>query len=212
MVQVKPIKDHSQNGEFPLIFSIFKTLGIERGHAVDIGAGNGWTMSNVRNLIELGWSADMYDGDPKGAKDVKQAWITADSDFAGMITRRPDFINLDIDGVDYYVLDELLRLEMPSLIVCEVNPIFERNDAKVMPYDAAHVWKSDTYYGMSLAACEKLAATYGYTLMHLHAGINAFLLRNDHAKAHPELIRPIEYRIKHDHARHNPALPWITLP
>ncbi len=80
-----------------------------------------------------------------------------------------------------------------------------------MPYNEAHVWNNDTYYGMSLAACEQLGKQYGYTLMHLHAGINAFLLRNDHAKARPELIRPIEYRQKFDHKPHPAGKPWTTL-
>jgi hypothetical protein len=100
---------------------------------------------------------------------------------------------------------------MPDLIVCEINPIFARDEAKVMPYNPEHVWDGTTYYGMSLAAAEELGKQYGYTLAYLHAGINAFLLRNDMAKKHPELVRPIEYRVKWDHRPHNPAKEWITL-
>jgi hypothetical protein len=100
---------------------------------------------------------------------------------------------------------------LPDLIVAEINPIFLRNEAKVMPYNGSHQWAGDTYYGMSLAAAEHLAKEYGYTLCHLHAGINAFLLRDDHAKAHPELVRPINYVQKFDHKRHNPALTWVDL-
>jgi hypothetical protein len=80
-----------------------------------------------------------------------------------------------------------------------------------MPYNGSHQWAGDTYYGMSLAAAEHLAKEYGYTLCHLHAGINAFLLRDDHAKAHPELVRPINYVQKKDHRAHDSSLPWITL-
>lgn len=173
-------------------------------------------MSNTRALLDRGWTGDLFDGDPKGAKDVTKAWI--DVSWVWNTPRNQcDFLNLDIDGNDWHILDEFMRvwlydkLSLPSLIVCEINPIFQRDDAKVMPYDEQHTWKGDTYYGMSLAACEHLAVHYGHTLAYLHAGINAFLLRNDHAKAHPELIRPIEYRLKHDHKPHNPALPWITL-
>jgi hypothetical protein len=207
--------DYSQNGEGAVIVRMFDTIGIKNGHAVDLGSGDGWNMSNVRNLIELGWSADMYDGDPKGAKDVEQCWIALST--TSKVYAECDLLNLDIDGNDYHILNSFLSFgdqneyRNPVLIVCEINPIFERNEAKVMPYNEAHTWKGDTYYGMSLAACEHLAAQYGYTLAYLHAGINAFLLRNDHVKAHPELIRPIEYRVKHDHKPHDPKLPWITL-
>jgi len=210
--------DYSQNGEQAVILETFEALGITKGHLIDLGAGDGYTMSNSRALLERGWTGDLYDGDPKGAKDVTQAWIARDSiglpGLAILIGKEVDFLNLDIDGNDYWILERALQQRntpLPSLIVCEINPIFERDEAKVMPYNPDHVWQNDTMYGMSLAACEKLAAQHGYTLCHLHAGINAFLLRNDHAKAHPELIRPIEYRVKRDHKPHDPKLPWITL-
>ena len=206
------MKDYSQSGEQEHILHYLDTIGIKIGHLVDLGASDGVTMSNTRALIERGWTGELYDGDPKGAKDVTKLWITHKF---GTNEGACDFLNIDIDGNDYWVLGGLLmktRMKnKPALIVCEINPIFQRDEAVVMPYNEAHVWQGDTYYGMSLAAAEKLAKEYGYTLAYLHAGINAFLLRNDHAKAHPELIRPIEYRQKWDHARHNPELPWITL-
>ena len=205
------MKDYSQNGEQTHILHYFDVMGIERGHLVDLGAGDGRTMSNTRALLDKGWTGTLLDGDPKGANDVTQTWITADTNFKSLMPAAPEFINLDIDGNDYYVLDELLRLFKPALIVAEINPIFLRNEAKVMPYNPDHTWNNDTYYGMSLAACEKLGKEYGYTLAYLHAGINAFLLRNDFAEKHPELVRPIEYRKKFDHKPHNPALPWQTV-
>jgi hypothetical protein len=207
----EPMKDYSQNAEQAHILHYLDTIGIKQGHLVDLGAGDGYTMSNTRALLDRGWTGDLYDGDPKGAKDVRKAWLTAETDFGRLITQRPNFINLDLDGNDYWILLELLEIELPDLIVCEINPIFERHDAKVMPYNAAHQWDRTVYYGMSLAACEYVADGEGYTLAYLHAGINAFLLRNDHAKAHPELIRPIEYRVKRDHRPDTLNRPWITL-
>ncbi len=201
---------YSQNGEEAVILETLAALGIEKGHLVDLGAGDGVTMSNTRALIERGWTGNLYDGDPKGAKDVEKVWITKRWAMAQDTDLSCDFLNLDIDGNDWHILQEIIPFG-PSLIVCEINPIFARDEAVVMPYNEAHVWQGDTYYGMSLAACEKLAAQYGYTLMHLHAGINAFLLRNDHAKAHPELIRPIEYVVKVDHKPHPHGKPWTML-
>ena len=214
------MKDYSQNAEQAHILHYLDTIGLKTGHLVDLGAGDGYTMSNTRALLDRGWTGDLYDGDPKGAKDVTQLWITRES-VAGL-SFDCDFLNIDIDGNDFHILRFMLAWiyervhdygdgAFPSLIVCEINPVFERNDAKVMPYNGSHVWQGDTYYGMSLASCEHLAAQYGYTLTYVHAGINAFLLRDDHANAHPELIRPIEYRVKHDHKPHDPKLPWITL-
>lgn len=203
---------YSQFGEELVILEVFDTIGIEKGHLVDLGAGDGYTYSNARALLDKGWTGDLYDGDPKGAKDVHQLFIRLE-DAHALVPSHCDFLNIDLDGNDFHILAEALRYchPRPSLIVAEINPIFQRDEAKAMPYNAEHVWCNNTYYGMSLAACEKLAAQYGYTLMHLHVGINAFLLRNDHVQAHPELIRPIEYKVKRDHAPHNPELPWISL-
>jgi hypothetical protein len=209
----EPMKDYSQNAEQAHILHYLGTMGIKKGHLVDLGAGDGYTMSNTRALLELGWTGDMYDGDPKGAKDVRKAWINMEwvkqlGDEMAEMDHSIDFLNIDIDGNDWHILRAFLSYQLPPLIVCEINPIFQRDEAVVMPYNEAHVWQEDTYYGMSLAACESLGKEHGYTLAYLHAGINAFLLRDDHAKAHPELIRPIEYRVKRDHKPHPPEKQW----
>jgi len=211
------MKDWSQNGESLVIAEIFDALGIRKGYAIDIGAGNGRDLSNTRNLVEAGWKAKLYDGDPQGAEGVEQVWVDL-SLIIGIAERSkigedqpPDFLSIDVDGLDYWFLDAFLSVTEPILVLCEYNPIWGRNEAMTIPLNESHRWDGTTYYGASLAAFELLAKKHGYTLIRTHAGINAFLLRNDHAKAHPELIRPIEYRIKHDHARHNPELPWITL-
>ena len=205
------VNKYSQYGEEEHILHIFDVLGIAKGHLVDLGAGDGVTMSNSRALLDRGWTGDLYDGDPKGAKDVTKQWITREA-IPALVNCECKFLNLDIDGNDWHILEAVMKTAcVPELIVCEINPIFGRDEAKVMPYNAEHVWQNNTYYGGSLAAFEKLAAEYGYTPIYLHHSLNLFLLRNDHAEAHPELIKPIEYVQKWNHARHNPSLPWITL-
>lgn len=206
------MKDYSQNGEQQVILETFEALGIREGHLVDLGAGDGYTMSNSRALLERGWTGQLYDGDPKGAKDVVKQWITKES-VRAILDCRCKFLNIDLDGNDYWILGEMLENTpcWPSLIVAEINPIFDRDEAKVMPYNAQHVWDGTTYYGMSLAAAEKLLRPYGYILSYLHAGINAFFLREQHHDKHPSLFRPIEYRVKIDHRPDPKNRPWITL-
>ncbi len=212
------MRDYSQNGEQQVILETFEALGIHKGHLVDLGAGDGYTMSNSRALLDKGWTGTLVDGDPKESTEVHRAWITREwlrMSMSLWSDGYSDFVNIDLDGNDYWILRELLigtkERNRPALIVAEFNPIFARDEVKTIPYDEAHTWDGSTYYGCSLAALEHLAKEFDYTLMATHAGINAFLLRNDHAKAHPELIRPIEYKQKWDHKRHDPKLPWITL-
>lgn len=209
------MKSHSQFGE-DLIFVpiLVRTLGIEKGHVTDIGAGDGRNMSNARALIELGWSADLYDGDPKGAPDVEKIWVTPEG-IIHKVNPGVDFLSLDIDGCDYWVMEAILTrtYARPSLILVEINPRFQRHDPKTIPYDENHRWQQDQWYGCSLAAYEKLMGAHGYTLMYLHKSLNAFFLRNDHAEAHPELVQPIEYQQKFDHKPHSPEkeVLWITV-
>lgn len=203
---------YSQNGEEEHILHYLDTIGLKTGHLVDLGAGDGYTMSNTRALLERGWTGDLYDGDPRGAKDVVKQWITKEC-VKAILDCRCKFLNIDLDGNDYWILDAMLNGTacVPDLIVCEINPIFQRDEAKVMPYNGSHVWDGTTYYGMSLAAAEKLLAKYHYTLAYLHAGINAFFLFHGAAKEHPELIRPIEYKPKVDHRPDPKNRPWITV-
>lgn len=204
------VKDYSQNGEQEHILHYLSVMGIEKGHLVDLGAGDGYTMSNTRALLDMGWTGTLVDGDPKGAKDVKKVWITDRIviDLLGF-TSTIDFLNLDIDGNDYWILKAILEACEPYMIVCEINPIFQRDEWAVMPYNEAHTWNNDTYYGMSLAACEALGKEHGYTLAYLHAGINAFLVRNEMIDKHLDLLRTIEYRVKHDHRAHSPEKQWL---
>lgn len=211
-----PGKDYSQYGEAIVIAEVFDALGIERGHAIEFGAGDGIHLSNTRNLTESGWTADLYDGDPQGSKEVQQAWI--DMAWASKpVPQSCNFLSIDIDGIDYWILGALLGAwkrdgyDMPDLVLCEYNPIHQRHEAVTIPLNESHRWDGSTYYGGSLAAFELIAGRYGYTLIRTNAGINAFLLRDDHLKAHPELMKPIQYVVKVNHKPHNPALPWIEL-
>ncbi len=206
------MRSYSQFQEDRIFVPILEAIGIEKGVVTDVGSGDGWSMSNARALIEKGWEAHLYDGDAKGNPDVNEVWITLEA----IPDIHPcDFLSLDTDGNDWWLMQALLSREdfNPSLIVCEINARFKRDEAKTIPYDANHRWQEDQWYGCSLAAYEKLMGEYGYTLIYLHKSLNAFFLRNDHALAHPELIRPIEYRQKFDHKAHPPekeAL-WVTV-
>ena len=193
------MRDWSQFGEQAYIVDFFRTIGLTHGHILDLGASYAKNGSNSKGLMEaLSFTADLYDADPDGATDVIQTWI--DIDFKPKESHY-DMISIDLDGNDYHILKAVLSQGLaPSLIVAEINPIFRREVCAVMPYKADHCWDGTTYYGMSLGACEKLGRAFGYTLVNLNAGINAFLARDDLAATYPQLVRPIDYRIKYDHA------------
>jgi len=200
----------SQFGEHVVILEYVKRLQLPNTSVVlDLGASYSKVGSNSKALMALGWAFELYDGCPEPHEtDVIQKWI--DLDFVP--EKQCDVLSIDLDGNDYWILQALLESgQRPALIVAEINPIWPRNVKAVMPYKQDHVWDNTTYYGMSLGACEDLGRRFGYTLCHLHAGINAFMIKNSFIEKDPRLVKRISYTVKHDHIRHDPSKVWTFL-
>jgi len=95
----------------------------------------------------------------------------------------PDVFILDIDGIDYHIMEAVLALgKMPKVIVVEYNSAFGPECAITVPYSArfsrntAH--PSGLYYGASIAAWRSLLGRRGYRFVTVDSnGVNAFFLR-----------------------------------
>lgn len=198
------MKTYSQYGEDLVLVDYIAKLGLPVGHVVDLGAGDGFDKSNSRLLIDNGWTGHLYDG--AASNDVNPMWITLES-VGGLDSVPCDILSIDLDGNDFWILNRFLLTHKPAVIVAEINPVFPRHLAAVMPYNPNHTWQNDVYYGMSLAAVEALALTHGYTLTKVHQGLNAFLVRNDLPVA--SVKEDIQYASKKDHA---PSERWNLLP
>ncbi len=92
-------------------------------------------------------------------------------------------LSVDIDGVDYHVL-EALQAYRPRIAIVEYNSVFGRSRAVTVPYrsdftrTSAHY--SNLYYGASLRAFEYLLSSRGYSLIGVNsAGNNAFFVRRE---------------------------------
>jgi len=94
----------------------------------------------------------------------------------------PDVFVIDIDSVDYYVLERVFELRYrPKLIVVEYNSAFGPDQAVTVPYQANfHRWQchpSGLYYGVSIAAWKKLLGQQGYHFVTVEStGCNAFFI------------------------------------
>ena len=67
-----------------------------------------------------------------------------------------DFLSIDVDGIDYYLLKELKF--NPKVICIEYNFWFGKDLEASVPYSDNFVWKQGTVYsGASLSALNKLA-------------------------------------------------------
>src|SRR4249920_3618088 len=115
--------DYSQNGEQVAIEGILARLGLSSGTVVDLGAGDGWALSNTRQLLQQGWRGVLIDADNRGNCEVHQHFLTAEN-VVGIVssyTQSADVLSVDLDGNDYWILKAFLASFTPTLIVCEVN-------------------------------------------------------------------------------------------
>jgi hypothetical protein len=92
-------------------------------------------------------------------------------------------LSIDVDGIDYWIVDGLTAVK-PRILIVEYNALFGAERRITVPYDAqfekmrAHY--SGLYFGASLAALDAAASRNGYSLVATESsGVNAFFVRND---------------------------------
>ncbi len=201
---------NSQNGEDGILWYIFSLIGKTNRRAVEICAADGMQCNTANLIINDGWEALLFDGDPANVAKGNvfygnhpdtfthpprfvQAWIDAEgvnelvqrNGFEGEI----DLLSIDLDGVDYWIW-KVLTVVRPRVVVIEAQVIWGTDRAVTVPYRrdfrAEHVDGFGVYSGASLPALVKLGKEKGYRLIGAQRyGFNAFFLRDDIA---PELV------------------------
>ncbi len=175
-------KVHSQYGEEGVIDRLFSTLGTTNKFLVDIGAHDGSRFSNTRHLVEQGWKGALFDRAHQTER-VHREHITAENVCSVLLKHNVphafDFLSIDIDGVDWYVLRALLRGGYrPRIFVCEINSDLPAYPPVTVEYDPEFKFSSCNYFGASLGAFEVLGAAHRFKCLYVH-GINAFFASDD---------------------------------
>lgn len=168
-----------------------RDLKINEGYCVDIAASDGITMSNTYALYRKGWSGLAVEFDSIKFSRLAENY----ANFQGvnlskcMVTplnivsllqahgapANFDFLNLDIDGYEYFVLEKLLEAFRPKLICVEINEKIPPPIKFTVKWDKNYVWASDHFYGQSLSQLNILIELHNYALVELHYN-NAFLI------------------------------------
>ncbi len=198
---------YSQQGEDGVIERIFDVIGTDSRFCVDIGAYDGRITSNVMHLEDQGWTAcklegsEVADSDEAKRNGVKKHWVTKEN--VGELLERYevpknlDFLSLDIDSIDYWVLKGLLDGGWrPRAMVTEYNGGYGPILPVVVEYPIPENLQWGDYYGASLAAFYYLLKEYDYHLVYCeNEGVNAFWVRNDLATDElPELTPAQAYK------------------
>jgi hypothetical protein len=167
------------------------SLNISSKYCVDIAAMDGVTMSNTLALYKEGWGGLAVEFDSENFsslaytyKDFKnvnlaKCMVTPLNVLsllaAHQVPKEFGFLNLDIDGYDYYVLEQILLKYRPSLMCVEINEKIPPPIKFTVKWSSDYVWAGDHFYGQSLSQLCLLCAKHNYALVELHYN-NAFLV------------------------------------
>ena len=214
---------YSQAGEDGILQKIFEVIEPTSRFAIEFGAGDGITFSNVRNLIvHHGWRALLIEGDAGRAAFSRRAYLG----FAGVrgvqawvfpgnvellfaendVPRDLDLLVVDIDSNDYYVW-RAIRQYRPKVVVIEYNSRFAPPLKMVIGFHPMMYWNEvDAHHGASIQSLYELGKQKGYELIGANnRGINLFFVdqqyfpRFDIADNSPaKLFRPLNYNFVFD--------------
>jgi len=179
----------SQHGEDGVLEKIFEIIPPKNKQFIEIGAH--FHEANCLKLQQhhkwIGFYFDDFHNFP--ALGFHKLWITKENinDVFNQIaeaglSKELDILSIDVDGVDFYLWNELDDSWKPSLVIVEGMqlPREEWATDRVIQYDPNFRWDGTAYAGASPMAWCKLAEHKGYSLIHIEkSGVNMFFMRND---------------------------------
>lgn len=169
---------------------------IQKGFCVDIGAGDGINQSNVYNLIRLGWAAYMIEGRKSEFEKLAQNYesvgliggVDMDNSYAkphnivslmeeAKVPKDFQFLNIDVDGYDYGILEKILKEYHPDVICAGAAEFIPPPICFAVKYYKNYKRYKGHFAGCSLQALAGLCGANGYKLVKYHYN-NAFFVDN----------------------------------
>jgi hypothetical protein len=196
----REFKVFSQWGEDGIIQYLVNNLEITQRTFIEFGVED-FSESNCRFLMMKDqWHGFVIDGSDANIAQLRDSyyyWQYRLESKSAFITRENiaelidesgfkkdlGLLSVDIDGVDYHVL-EALHDWRPAILIVEYNDVFGWQRPVSVPYDSAFVRRhrhfSNQYWGANLPAFCYLAGKRGYALVGTNTvGSNAFFVRRE---------------------------------
>ncbi|MGC8644417.1 MAG: hypothetical protein ACP5XB_31525, partial [Isosphaeraceae bacterium] len=188
----------SQHGEDGIIDYLCSRMVPRNRFFVEIGAADGLENCTAWLARARGYGGVMVDGNPILVERCRQSlenriWnvhpvhlmVNVENVAALMKMcpyQDPDVFVLDIDGIDFHVMKQVLKLGFrPKLIVVEYNSAFGPDRAVTVPYKPRFSrWETHLnglFYGVSIAGRRNLMNQHRYSFVTVEtSGTNAFFL------------------------------------
>lgn len=193
-------KIFSQWGEDGILQFLTGNIDIRNKTFIEFGVED-FLESNCRFLLMKDvWQGFVIDGSAKNIDRLRASyfyWRYPLSAKAAFITRENvcelldesgfdkdlGILSIDIDGVDYFVLERLQDWR-PRILIAEYNGVFGMKNPVSVPYQSdfqrTQQHPSNLYYGASLSAFIHLLQGRGYALVGVNSvGSNAFFVRRE---------------------------------
>ena len=174
----------SQKNQDFYIDYIFKCIEPKNKFFVEFGAVDGVSLSNTYLLrTEKNWNGLLLDGLYENPSiNLHRRFIKKENIISLFeefnVPNDLDFLSIDIDGMDFYILQELLKNYKPALIQIETNLRFQPNQSFVINYDENWFWDNRSWYGASPLAYKKMTNGYGYVPL-IMVSDDLFLIREE---------------------------------
>lgn len=196
LVQQAPWRKYSQGNQDSILASLFHegNLGTTNLYFVEFGfpAQKETSPPNTDLLAEQGWTGLRLDGglpapNTLASMNQHQEFITAEN-VASLFSKyaaplEPDYVSIDIDSCDLWVLLGLTQTYRPRAISVEYNSKYGFQESKTNRCkDSAgqmYSWTGDDMFGASLTALHRAAQTVNYTMVAVEPMMDVFLVRKD---------------------------------
>jgi hypothetical protein len=144
-----------------------------------IGGGSG---ANTYNLVKHhGWKSILFDsGNQNEAINLHKHHFSTDNIcdvFAKYsVPIEPDYVRIDVDSTDLWLMDTILAQYRPRLISVEYNSHFPLDSAITVGPNTKQ-YRGGRLYGASLKALTMVAEKHGYALVAIACSLDAFFVR-----------------------------------
>lgn len=219
---------YSQCGEEGILKHIFNNIGTTNKILVDIGASDGYRLSNTRDFLDNGWTGFLFEADAVSwhlqnpathcinvtrvtSANINSLLAAPLKIFpSNILVRCPntiDLMSLDIDSTDYWVW-KALDVVKPRVVVVEFNAAFPVDASITIPDDPNFNFQENLYYGASFTAMKRLGEKKGYYCVGQIADSNMFFV---HHTAHQFTSTPVvKYKVQYGHKAADAfERPWL---
>lgn len=194
-------KVFSQFGDDGIIQHLVNRIKPINETFIEFGVGDYSECNTKFLLVKNNWSGFVMEGDETAFEKiekwgdlwkydlrVKNSFITKDN--INSLLKESGFkdvglIHIDMDGVDYWIWDEINCSELnPSIVILEYNSVFGGKRAITVPYkddfNRTKAHYSNLYWGASLKSLVNLSKKKGYKFIGCNsAGNNAYFLKQE---------------------------------